>query len=142
MRLNWIDALFKKEDDGLYLLSNHLYQGEDSEGKIILAPAYRGKLDDCLMEDRGKQMNNTEGISLDDWLDNSTAYGFPRNKIKEGDFHYWFPRDRYVAGFDADSDWAWLYCGRDPSYSVASLGVFACAEGTCAAKNFSGENAK
>ena len=63
------------------------------------------------------------GISLDYWLRNATPQGLPPKNISDGSIYYWHPKDKAVAGFGADSDGVGLDAGRDPAYSVSSLGV-------------------
>lgn len=47
-------------------------------------------------------------------------------------FYFYPPQKDRVARFNADSGRAGLYCNRNPSGTVASLGVFGCAEGALA----------
>lgn len=87
----------------------------------------------------------TSGMKLDEFLEDNcfvdlafTDQGLPRadaksknEKYKPGkNVYFYHPRNGYVAWFNADSDWAGLYCDWDPDYRYASLGVFGCAEGT------------
>ena len=67
--------------------------------------------------------NKTPGISLDEWINNHTQQGLPKPKIKNGDLWYWAPINDYVAGFEADSDWAGLDCVWNPDSTNAGLGV-------------------
>ena len=106
-RSNWIDAFFEQKADGLYLNSRHVYSGEDSEGRICVDAQDKKKLEPCLMTDRGKLINETQGINLEEWLHNPTSQGLPREDISEGELYFWYPRNGSVAGFVADSDWAW-----------------------------------
>ncbi|MDO8564196.1 MAG: hypothetical protein Q7R87_04255 [Nanoarchaeota archaeon] len=61
----------------------------------------------------------------DTWIDESrfNTQGLPTTKSSAQILYYWFPRDGAVAGFYADSGGAWLVCGRDPSDTIATLGV-------------------
>jgi len=117
-RANWLDADFKVKGKDLYINYNHIL---DSKGNLV--PKNSEILDkNTLMKDR------TPGISLDDYiLNNHTSQGLPNKSVKSGDLYYWFPRsdNNSVAGFDASSDWAGLYCGRYPTDGVSGLGVFA-----------------
>jgi len=110
----WLNASFEKKEDGFYL------QKYDFDGRTV-----DEKLDDDTL------MTDIQ-ISLEDWLDNPTKQGLPRNNIKPGSLYYWHPRDNTVARFGAGSGRASLVCGGHPEVSVSGLGVFACAEGTSA----------
>ena len=112
-RSEWLDHDYKKEKTGLYVL----YHKFNSRGNIELVKELLDK--DTLMEDK------TPGINFEDYLNNHTIQGLPKNNIKNGDLYYWFPRDdnNSVARFNADSDWADLFCVRDSSDSDSSLGV-------------------
>jgi len=83
----------------------------------VLKPEYSRNLTNCLMEDR------TSGIDLKNWLENSTAQGFPRKHVKSGNLWYWHPRVDKSVGFLADSDYAYFDCGRYPQGTCAGLGV-------------------
>ena len=107
-RSNWIDAYFEQKDDGMYVLTGNKTKPE--------------KLQDCLMEDKQ--------ISLEDFLNNPTKQGLPREDVNTGSFYFWNPRDKRVAWFGAGSGRAFLNCGGGPRYSYSDLGVFGCAEGT------------
>lgn len=64
------------------------------------------------------------------------SQGLPTSRYYEQEYkpgkniYYFPPQNGGVAGFDADSDRARLFCDWNPSVTYASLGVFACAEGT------------
>ncbi|MBU2053165.1 MAG: hypothetical protein KJ721_02905 [Nanoarchaeota archaeon] len=113
-RAEWLDADFKVKNGKLYVNSNHIFE----DGKLIPENS-RVLAKNTLME--GK----TPGISLEDWLENPTAQGFPRKNIKEGSLYYRAPisDNNSVARFDADSDGAYLYCYRYPSGRYSGLGV-------------------
>src|SRR3989344_5507381 len=104
-RSEWLDHDYKKEKTGLYVL----YHKFNSRGNIELVKELLDK--DTLMEDK------TPGINFEDYLNNHTIQGLPKNNIKKGDLYYWFPRDdnNSVARFYANSDRADLYCSRNPS---------------------------
>ena len=85
-----------------------------------LAPQYKRELTDSLMQDK------TPGIDLNDWLANANQYGLPRSNIKDGKkLYYWAPDkdNNSVAGFDAGSGRALLYCCRIRDFANGSLGV-------------------
>ena len=66
--------------------------------------------------------------------------GFPELESQETSYkagqniYFYHPRNNTVARFSADSDWADLGCGGDPSDRDASLGVLACAAGVAQKK--------
>jgi len=95
-RAEWLDGFFEKRKDGLYVLTQNKSQSE--------------KLDECLMED-----------CQADILGSANKQGLPTRKLNG--FSYWYPRNERVAGFDAGSYWALLYCGGVPTYEDSSLGV-------------------
>jgi hypothetical protein len=115
-RAEWLDADFKTKGKDLYINYNHIL---DSKGNLV--PKNSDIIDkNTLMTDK------TPGISLDDYINNNfTNQGLPNKKVKSGDLYYWFPRsdDNSVAGFYASSGRAYLYCYRNPSYAISSLGV-------------------
>ncbi|MDP3765251.1 MAG: hypothetical protein Q8R04_01950 [Nanoarchaeota archaeon] len=108
-RAEWLDADFKVVNIGgkgvLHINYNHkLVNG-------ILQPQNSEPLEACLMKN----------CKVD--LASFNKQGLP---TKEGnDFSYWFPRsdNNSVAGFDADSDGACLYCYWNPRDSISALGV-------------------
>ena len=115
-RSEWMDASFESINDKLYLLSKHkLVNG-------ILTPEYKEFVENStLMKDK------LPGISLDSLLKTANKQGFPINKTENGELYFWHPRNGGVAGLDAVSDWAYLICNRNPTYSYPALGVrFAC----------------
>lgn len=77
--------------------------------------AHKEKLAGCLMQDRT--------INLADWLKNPTPQGLPKSDVKDGNLLFWFPRLDSVAGFDAYSNRANLYCYGDPAGRNSYLGV-------------------
>jgi len=120
-RAEWLNARFEKRKDGLYMISEN----------ILVNGKYQNieqKLDNFLAEDK------TPGISLDDWLNSNSQHGLPTAKVKKGELYYWYPRSGSVAGFGADSVWAYLGCYWGPEYSDSLLGVRACAKKIAGAK--------
>ena len=109
-RSEWLDAKFEKRGKELYVIEKN-------------NPSSAQLLEKCLMKDR------EPGIDFDEWLNNSTKQGLPNTKAKKGQLYYWYPRDTAVARFAANSGRAILVCGRYPTGTYSSLGVFACAEG-------------
>ena len=104
-----IDAKFESKGKKLYLLSHKFESGNLIESKY--------PLEDCLISDK------TAGIDLDDWLVRANRQGLPPSNVKDGKLYYWYPRDKAVARFSADSDRAFLSCIRYSSYRVDWLGV-------------------
>lgn len=113
-RTEWIDADFKMDGDKM-LVNYHVF---DNNGNIVKKSE---KLDkNTLRQDK------TPGISLDDYLNRgSTSQGIPKSSIKEGDLYYWAPEEdnNAVAGFSANSSWAYLNCNWNLSDKVSGLGV-------------------
>jgi hypothetical protein len=108
-RAEWLDARFEQRGNELYLIERN----NPSNAKL---------LELCLMKDK------EPGIDLDNWLNNSTSQGLPNPNTKQGQLHYWYPRDTAVARFDVYSGEAILGCDRYPSNANSSFGVFAVRE--------------
>ncbi len=107
-RSEWLGAKFEQGGSGLVMK----YYIFDNSG--IKEEAYT--LKNVLMQDK------KPGINLESWLADNEQ-GLPKSSIGNGELYYWYPRDGRVAGFDADSDWADLYCDRSPTGTDPSLGV-------------------
>jgi hypothetical protein len=118
----WLDALFKADRvKGLYMETDH---------RVVMQA--------------GNKVLKGAGVSLDSHLTNTDGLvdlsfnkqGLATTKSQKSNYaqgkniYFWYPRENAVARFVANSDGAYLYCYRYPSYSNSSLGVFACAEGT------------
>lgn len=114
-RAEWLDAYFPEINRKLSIQ----HHNQIKEGKIISGTLE--ELEDYLMEER------TPGISLDDWIDNSTKQGLPRANAPEGKMCYWGPLKGYVARLDVDSASLYLNCFRAPA-SIMGVGVFGCVE--------------
>ncbi|MDD5133047.1 MAG: hypothetical protein PHD81_03050 [Candidatus Nanoarchaeia archaeon] len=111
-RSEWLDAKFKEINNGLYLFSKHKLENG------ALVPKYKEIIEpSTLMKDK------LSGINLDSLLKTANKQGFPTNKTKNGQLYYWNPENGRVAGFDAGSGRADLYCGGDPDGSSPALGV-------------------
>lgn len=109
------DAYFEKDNKGqIYVLSHILSQ--DGQIKQLIEP-----LEDCLMEDRR--------IDIEHYLINHTSQGLPKKDIQKGNYFYYYPRDKSVARFVANSFWAGLNCGRHPGSSIGDFGVRAVGVG-------------
>lgn len=128
----WLNAgfEFKKQEGKLqrYLLN---YQMEEGKKGSLELKSKTSKLEKCLMKD---------DVLVPLSLDSFNSQGLPRQRIllaenyKVGEnIPFFYSRNNSVAGFDAVSGWAVLYCCRDPSGSNSGLGVFVYAEGV--AKN-------
>ena len=63
-RSNWLDAYFEKRDKEWHILTGNKTKAE--------------KIETCLRKDK------TPGISLEDWLSNSTSQGLPKANIPDG----------------------------------------------------------
>ena len=101
-RAEWIGAYFEERKDGLYVLIENKTRME--------------KLDeDTLMKDKK--------ISLDSWLDNPTKQGLPKKEVKNGNLHFFYPRDSSVAAFFAGGVRSGLDCYWDPACGYSDLGV-------------------
>ena len=96
---------FHKVHDSLYIASDF----ELKEGK--LRPKKLEPLEDCVME------NSFIDIS------SLNKQGLPTQKSENSQVYFWPPRENRFAWFDADADWAVLYCCGDPLYSSSDLGV-------------------
>src|SRR3990167_3701765 len=108
-RAEWLNARFKKREDGMYMLSEDaLIKGKYEDQEI--------KLDNCLIQDGH--------ISLDEYLNSTTPHGLPPAGIASGNLRYWYPRDNSVAWFGSGSGGAGLYCGGGPGFSYPALGGF------------------
>ena len=111
----WLDAKFE-ETNGIWQVK---YAHRFNNGNLIAGKTE--KLENCLREDCFVELDFTK-------------QGLPIKKSATQEYHrgsniqYWHPRKDSVARFNADSDRAVLYCGRVPTNTNASLGVFACAE--------------
>jgi hypothetical protein len=104
------DAFFFKKSDELYVA----YHKFDTNGEIV-------KIDEKLEDYHST--NEIPGIDLESWLNNPTKQGLPREAVKKGNLYYWAPVEGKVARFYVFSYGAVLYCDRDPTSTVASLGV-------------------
>lgn len=109
----WLDAKFEKDPDGsLHLETNH------KTGNSFNIH----KLDPHLKSDCYVDLNfNNQGLPV-----SRNAQG---NYVQGKNIYFWQPVEGRVAGFDAGSGGAGLYCYRNPSYRNSSLGVLSCAEG-------------
>lgn len=115
----WLDAFFEEEKGKMKMFSEHLVQ-KDLKGKKVLVPQKTEDLEACLVEDGFADLVfNSQGLSVR--RSSNQSYELGKN------IYFWFPRNKRVARFDADSDRAYLYCGRDPSNSCSGLGVYAVA---------------
>ena len=106
-RGEWLDAEFDNNQ-----ITYHKF---DSSGNIIQVTEHLDK--DTLME------NRSPGISLADYIKNPTSQGLPRKTVKEGEFHYWHPKNGRVARLLSDSVRVLLYCNWDSGDADSSLGV-------------------
>jgi hypothetical protein len=112
----WQDAFFKEENGKMYIQrlkdfkangNPEFHQGKDITGTYLAS--------DCYADISQKTNITSQGLCKVASAKNSYEVG---NNI-----YNWYPRDGAVARFSANSVGAFLYCYRDPSFSVASLGV-------------------
>ena len=78
----FLDGFFKNVEKKLCIF----YHMFDKEGKI------KTKYEPI----RETNTHERKNISIDDWIESSTHQGFPKWKIKEGNFRYWPPQDKYT----------------------------------------------
>jgi len=113
-RANYIDADYKVGKKCSEVHSDHTF---NKQGKII---NYKSEVLDknTLMED--KQIDVIDFITK-----NHTPQRLVSKNVPSGNFNFYYPRsdNNSVAGFDASSVRADLYCIRDPSYRDSDLGV-------------------
>ena len=110
-KAEYIDAKFEQKQDGLYLLTNHIIQSDNS-----LKPQTIEKLEDCITGSYYVDLKfNNQGMPI-----RKSKY----NEYKQGENIYFFnPIDKLVVRFGAYSDGANLSCDGGPSSSGEGLGV-------------------
>ncbi len=114
----WLDAKFMQDKASWYVESNHSPIKNNKGLNSTKLP-----LEACLREDAYVNLSfNSQGLA--------TSKSPNQNYVQGSNIYFYHPRENCVAGFRADSDWVNLYCGGDPQFTNAGLGVFACAEGT------------
>jgi hypothetical protein len=102
-----LDAYFEQRKDGLYILTHNKSKAE--------------KLETCLMEDCYVKLEfNSQGLPIQKSQNQEYVQG--------KNIHFWFPRDRCVARFSAESGWAYIYCIGGSSGGDPSLGVYAVSQ--------------
>ena len=102
-RVDYLGDEFVEVDDGL----NIVYDGLDRR--------VEEKVENCLMEDRG--------IDLNDWLDRATRQGLPPVDCKEGGLMYFYPRKDRTVRFERGEGLGVLRCNGRPTYSKVSAGA-------------------
>ena len=112
--LSWLNSKFLSGND-FNNLDLETVTGLDSNGNLLTKKTY---LEECLMEDCYADITfNSQGLAVKK---------YKNQNYKQGEnLYFWHPRENYVAGLWAVSGGTVLGCGRYPSYSFASLGVFA-----------------
>ena len=116
----WLDALFKKGEKGLVMVTNHRIVGNQLKEEPI-------PLDDYLKKDNvyiDFRKLTAQGLAKPDSETGDSNY------IQGSNIVYWQPVENCVARFGADSDRALLFCDWSPTNTYPRLGVFPCAEGT------------
>ena len=112
----WLNSLFK-EENGKWFVEEDLKVLSDAKGKKYLKGTPTA-LDACIMKDGYVDLSfNPQNLPTS----NSSAQKYEQGK----NLYFWHPRKDSVAWFDAGSAGAGLGCGRGPTDSGPSLGVFA-----------------
>ena len=108
------------------------YRGENldaqfNKGKISFYKLENGEFISISENLHENTLMVDKGINLVDFVMNEnshTSQGLPAQDIREGDFHYYYPRKGRVARVDAGTDGAFLDCDWGPSGSdVGFVGV-------------------
>jgi len=119
----WLDANFVKGSgfNKLNLRTNHR---KGAKGKLVFeeSPLEVTLGKDCYV-DLNRAKLNKQYLPKPELKSQNQSYRQGEN------IYFRYPVKDTVAWFGADSDWADLVCGGDPSDSLESLGVFVCAEG-------------
>ena len=105
-----LDAQYSKQGKDLMIS----YAKVQPDGSLLRT---KEPLEACLMT------NKTPGISLEDWLNNPTSQGLPRENVPKGSLYYWHPIEGRVSGFGAGSGGVVLGCDVVPRVSDAVLGT-------------------
>ncbi len=116
----WLDSYFKEMSGRLEILTNHRVIQTGTQ-KTLEARSQQ-PLEPCLKEDCYVNLVfNQQGLPTKK----------ARNQVyQQGkNIYFYHPKENAVAWFRADAGRADLNCDGDPRFSIAGLGVFACAEG-------------
>ena len=117
---SWLNGRFVS-GSGFKELDLETIIGIDKKGDLV---THKEPLEECIWEDCFVELEfNRQGLAI------------KKSKIQKyiqgENLKFWYPRgEEAVAGFNADGDRAFLYCGRNPDDSSSALGVFVSAEGT------------
>ena len=121
----WLNAGFSKENEQWKIkyatgISN-VQKGTIKKTSRKKLEFKEENLESCLMNDCFVNLDfNSQGLAI-------TPYS--KQSYEQGkNIRFLHPRNKAVAGFYDDSDWACLDCYRDPGDTDASLGVFGCCE--------------
>ena len=117
----WQNAYFSAESEKMYV--QHV-KAISSNGELEMTD--KVELIDYLKQDGWADITLKTNISEKGLCKVSSDL---QNYNQDKNIYYWYPRDKSVVRFDADSDRASLNCYRDPSDRYSSLGVRLCAEG-------------
>jgi len=116
----WLDAYFEKEKEKMKIFSEHKVQ-IDKKGNKILVPQKIEDLENCLMQNCFADLNfNNQGLA--------TKKSANENYVLGKNLYFWFPRNKKVVRFCADSDGMGLDCDRDSDCRGSPPGVFAVAQ--------------
>jgi len=116
----WLDAAFKQENGKWNIETDHwaVMRGNDK----TLEARNRSRLENCVRDDCFVDLAfNAQGLP--------TTKSQDQKYVQGQNIYFYQPKDGAVAGFNAFSVRAFLYCGGNPGYSYSSLGVYPCAEG-------------
>jgi len=119
-RVELLDASFKVKNEKLYINYYHSF----NERGYLIPKSSKILNKNTLMHD------DSEGISLEDWLENPTKQGFPRKKIKPGEMYYRYPKDdnNSIVRFEASRWGVGLECDNSPHLKDLRIGARACKE--------------
>lgn len=112
-RAEWIDANYKFKQGKIYAESNHIV---DLNGNLISQhPQLLDK----------KTLVEYKGILLEDYIQNPTSQGLPKQDVESGDFHYYAPMENNdsFARSDTNSDRSKFYANWNVSFSDSYLGT-------------------
>jgi len=123
----WLDAFFKENASGLYIMETDHRVVKDASGATRINSRN-------MSLDAYVKMNGWTGLSFNN--QGLPVSASPLSQYTQGQNIYFYQpvKDR-VARFYAYSGGAGLYCDGGPRGSSSVLGVLACAEGTSRARN-------
>ncbi len=123
-----IDELYRKLTSNCWVWLNAKFVGNTLEEVIGIDSTDNLQVKDCSIEPCLQENGyvdlefNKQGLA--------TKKSGKQNYSQGQNIYFYYPRDKSVAGFDADSGRAYLYCNWIPDDRYDTLGVFACCEAT------------